>query len=136
QSVRPRGAFQLSVGDLTESMYTVIVGDLTERIAALIACTPAERPFCPIDAQQLDAETRRLPPPLCQITGHSFKKGAATHIVEAVTTAGVQIDPRRLSLLLKHELTADLISNSTLRYPQAGAGLARWLGTAEVTALL
>jgi hypothetical protein len=118
------------------SMFTVIVGDLTERIASLIGSAPREQPFCPIDTQALDAMTRRLPPPLSQITGHSFKKGAATHVVEMVATTGVQMDPRKLSLLLKHELTADLISASTLRYPQAGVGLARWLGTAEVTVLL
>ena len=120
----------------TPSMYTVVVGDLTARIAALLARIPRHAPFCPMSTQQFDAWTRTLPPPLNQVTGHSFKKGAASHIVQMVTEQDLPLDPRRLSLLLKHKLTADLIGASTLRYPQMGVALARWLGTAEVTRLL
>lgn len=121
----------------TPSMFTVIVGEMTARIAELLRTIIfVETPFCPKTTQQLDLWLKSLPPPLCRITGHTFKKSAATHVVRQVTERGLPLDPRRLSLLLKHTLTADLISSSTLRYPMMDVALARWLGTAAVTAIL
>jgi integrase len=120
------------------SMFTVIVGDLTREIARLATLLPpsSESPFCPLGTLELDNWTRKLPPPLNKITGHSFKHGAATHVVNRVVNEKLNLDPRDLSLLLKHKLAADLISTSTLRYPSLGVSLAKWLGTQRVTNLL
>ncbi len=96
------------------SMYSVIEGDLTDWISELAARIPARGPFCPLSTQAFDTWTRTLPAPLNNVTGHSFKKGAASHIVQTVTELNLQLDPRKLSVLLKHKLTADLIGASTL----------------------
>jgi len=117
-------------------MYTVIRGDMTAEIARALQKLRPENLLCEWDTQRFDQEMKRLRPPLNAITGHSFKKGAASHIVNRVTNEGVPLDPRHLSLLLKHKLTADLIANSTLRYPALGPNLARWLGTGTVTEIL
>jgi integrase len=119
------------------SMFTVIVGDWTPEIARLAKLLPKnELPFCPLETLQFDAWTRKLAPPLDKVTGHSFKHGAATHVIDTVVREKLSLDPRDLSLLLKHKLAADLISTSTLRYPALGVNLAKWLGTQRVTNLL
>jgi integrase len=116
------------------SMFTVIVGDMTSEIATLARRTTSEIPFCPWTTHKFDAEMKKTRQ-FKHVTGHSFKHGAATQIAEKAAN-GAQVQPHELSVLLKHKLTYDLLSATTLRYPSLGPDLARWLGTQRVTALL
>jgi hypothetical protein len=120
----------------TPSMYTVIHGPWTEEIFALIQRIPLpDKPFCPWTTDKLDAELKKVPH-MAQYTGHSFKRGAATHAIAEAERLKIDLKPSEISVLLKHKLTYDLLSSSDLRYPEAGPGLARLLGTQNVTRLL
>lgn len=121
----------------TPSMYTVIVGQWTGEIARLLQLVPTQdQPFCPWPTERLDAELKNVPC-MAAYTGHSFKKGAATHVIRAAArNPNLGIKPQEISVLLKHKLTYDLLSSSDLRYPEAGPHLARFLGTQRATLLL
>jgi hypothetical protein len=119
----------------TPSMYTVIRGPWTAEIARHLKSIKHQRPFCPWSTEQLDYELSRIDR-LKEYSGHSFKRGAATHVVNEVYTKQIEFRPTELSILLKHKITYDLLSSSDLRYPEAGPNLARILGTQNLTRLL
>jgi hypothetical protein len=115
------------------SMYTVICGRWTREIHHLLRLAPmGDEPFCPWQTADLDREIKKWPW-MEEYSGHSFKKGAATFLVEAMVQRQLPIQPHELSVLLKHKLVFDLLSSSDLRYPSMGPNLARLLGTQKVT---
>jgi integrase len=119
----------------TPSMYTVICGHWTREIYNLLQLVRTDHPFCPWTTEKLEKqfkETRSME----EYGRHSFKRGAVTHLIEVAEQQGIQLDPRLISVLLKHKLVCDLLSSSDLRYPSAGPGLARLLGTQNLTKLL
>jgi integrase len=117
------------------SMYTVIRGEWTQEIAELLRRVPNHHPFCPWTTDKLDSELKDVPF-MSQYTGHSFKRGAATHLVKEAERRGIEFNATDFSILLKHETTYDLLTSSDLRYTEAGPSLARMLGTQRVTMLL
>lgn len=135
----PKGA---NKNFFTPHMYTVIEGDWTGAIAQLVRELPLlgvarDAPFCPWSTKKFDERIKRDPFPfhLRQYTGHSFKKGASTHITR-LASQGADVKPHELSILMKHSIQFDLLSSSDLRYPEAGPDMARWLGTQRLTRLL
>lgn len=119
----------------TPSMYTVIHGHWTTEIAQLIRASPENIPLCPWTTDKLDSEFKK-----CELmkeyTAHSFKRGAASHVIQELQRLSIEMRPAEFSVLLKHKLTYDLLASSDLRYPEAGPGLARMLGTQNLTKLL
>jgi hypothetical protein len=119
------------------SMYTVIEGTWTRDIATVAASVSADAPFCPWDTQTLDTKFKDLPPVLNTYTAHSFKRGAACHLIALRAQKIADFDERHFSILLKHKQVCDLMyAQSSLRYMDQGANMARELGTGNVTRLL
>ncbi|MDO9353281.1 MAG: hypothetical protein Q7T55_06280 [Solirubrobacteraceae bacterium] len=120
----------------TPSMYTVIQGSWTSEIAATLRLiTDPNLPFCPWTTDKLDAELKKVNL-MARYTAHSFKRGAATHLVKEAERLGIELSATDFSVLLKHKTTYDLLSSQDLRYTEAGPCLARLLGTQRVTRLL
>ncbi|MEK6619075.1 MAG: hypothetical protein AABY90_10315, partial [Nitrospirota bacterium] len=69
------------------SMYTVIEGEWTSEICDAVTRLPEGQPLCPWSTATLDWQLKRNPV-MSEFSGHSFKKGAASHIVEVVTRDG------------------------------------------------
>jgi hypothetical protein len=118
------------------SMFTVIKGRWTQQIADLAQALPnSDVPFCPWTTDVLDRKWKEVPA-LHAYTAHSIKRGAATFLVDEIASKGLVIEPQMISVLLKHELSYELLATTTLRYTSNAVSVARLLKTGDLTVLL
>lgn len=88
---------------------------------AFASLRPGE-PLCMLTTQQLVRLVQRHPQ--CRdLTGHSFKRGAADHLFQ-LAASGVIEDPRLIVTLLKHQDALQDFPRTTLRYVQDKTSLA------------
>jgi hypothetical protein len=111
------------------SAYTVVVGHFTKEIFHMISAAPKGAPITTMSTTQLDRWCAAQQPPL-PWTGHSFKRGAATRLVELAATG--QFDMKYLPMLLKHKTASDF-SATSIRYVGSGVAMALALGTQHAT---
>ncbi len=94
------------------SAYTVVVGQLAKEIHQMVSQLPPQAHVTTMSTTLLDRWFAAMKPPL-PWTGHSFKRGAATRLVE-LAAAGT-FDMKYLPLLLKHKTASDF-SATSIRY--------------------
>ena len=94
-----------------------------------------EQPLSEMSTTDLQRQWRSNPM-MRRYSGHSFKRGAFRHLINRIVRDSLPIQPHELSVLLKHQLTYDLLSGQDIRYDANNVNLARLLGTQRLTRLL
>lgn len=113
------------------SAYVDIRGRYVQEIQRLIQQTPQQQEqLVPWSTAALDTALKKWGYPW---SGHSFKRGAANHLVQAAAEGRLNIN--LLPQLLKHKSAMDF-NATTIRYVSDHVALAIALGTGHATRLL
>ena len=94
------------------SKFTVIEGEWTSDINLLLPMLNDEQPLSEMSTTDLQRQWRSNPM-MRRYSGHSFKRGAFRHLINRIVRDSLPIQPHELSVLLKHQLTYDLLSGRT-----------------------
>ena len=114
----------------TTSKWTVIRGDLVAEIAGLVRRLRPFTRLCSVDTQALVRRWSK-DASMHQYTGHSIKRGALTHLFQAMAQ-GVVVPEHLVARLAKHKSSQGL-PEMTVRYGADPVAVARALGTGDVT---